>query len=42
MIQIKVQIGFWLTLLALIAAIVFDVLAMKRPAPAAAPAGEGP
>ena len=29
MIQVKVQIGFWLTLLALIAAIVFDLLAMK-------------
>ena len=42
MIQIKVQIGFWLTLLALIAAIVFDVLAMKRSAPAAAAAGDGP
>lgn len=36
MIQIKVQMGFWLVLLALIAAIVFDVLAMKATAPAAA------
>jgi hypothetical protein len=42
MIQIKVQIGFWLTLLALLAAIMFDVLAMKRPAPAAAPPAEPP
>ena len=42
MIHVEVEIGFWLTLLALIAAIVFDVLAMKKavPAPyaAAAPA----
>ena len=42
MIHVDVEIGFWLTLLALIAAIVFDVLAMKKavPAPyaAAAPA----
>ncbi|HMG48070.1 MAG TPA: hypothetical protein VK614_11485 [Allosphingosinicella sp.] len=42
MIQVKVQIGFWLTLLALVAAIVLDVLAMKRSAPAAAAVGEGP
>lgn len=34
MIHVEVEIGFWLTLLALIAAIVFDLLAMK---PAAAP-----
>ena len=42
MIQVKVQIGFWLTLLALIAAIVLDVLAMKRSAAATPAAGEGP
>jgi hypothetical protein len=36
MIQVKIQLGFWLTLLALVAAIVFDVLAMKPAAPAAA------
>lgn len=40
MIQIKVQIGFWLTLLALIAAVVLNFLAMKgsAAAPAAATA----
>ena len=42
MIQVKVQFGFWLTLLALIAAIVFDVLAMKRAAPAAYAAAAPP
>jgi hypothetical protein len=42
MIQIKVQIGFWLTLLALIAAIVFDVLAMKAAPPVAAAKPEPP
>jgi hypothetical protein len=43
MIHINVQIGFWLTLLALVAAIVFDILAMKRaPAPAAYAAAPAP
>lgn len=35
MIQVKVQMGFWLVLLALVAAVVFDFLAMKRATPAA-------
>ena len=34
MIQVHVQIGFWLLLAALVAAIVLDVLAMKKAAPA--------
>jgi hypothetical protein len=42
MIQIKVQIGFWLTLVALIAAIAFDLLAMKKAAPAPAAAAAPP
>lgn len=42
MIHINVQIGFWLTLLALIAAVVFDVLAMKQAAPAAYAAAPAP
>lgn len=45
MIHVEVEIGFWLCLLALIAAIVFDVLALKKAAPApyaaAAPAPPG-
>lgn len=45
MIHVEVEIGFWLTLLALIAAIVLDVLAMKKAAPApyaAAPPAQSP
>ncbi|HEV2818656.1 MAG TPA: hypothetical protein VGW40_15710 [Allosphingosinicella sp.] len=42
MIHIDVQIGFWLTLLALVAAIVFDFLAMKKAAPAAYAATPAP
>ena len=39
MIQVNVQIGFWLVLLALAAAVALNVLAMKgEPAPAAMPA----
>jgi hypothetical protein len=37
MIRVETQIGFWLTILALVAAIVLNVLAMKAPAVAAAP-----
>jgi len=42
MIHINVQIGFWLTLLALVAAIVFDFLAMKQAPPAAYAAAPAP
>jgi len=36
MIHVNVQIGFWLCLIALIAAVVFDFMSMKAGAPAAA------
>ena len=42
MIRVNIQIGFYLCLAALIAAVVFDVLAMKRGAPAAAAPAESP
>jgi len=37
LIHVNIQIGFWLCLVALVAAVVFDVLSMKAAAPAAAP-----
>ena len=33
MIKVEIEIGFWLTILALAAAIVLNVLAMKAPHP---------
>ena len=38
MIHVNIQIGFWLCLLALIAAVVFDIMSMRATAPAAAAA----
>src|SRR6185436_20564355 len=42
LIQVKPQIGFWLTVAVLAAALVFNVLAMKGPAAAAAPPAPPP
>ena len=41
MIHVNIEIGFWLTLAALAAAIVLDVLALKGPGAAAAPPPPG-
>jgi len=42
MIKVEPQMGFWLTILALVAAIVLNFLAMKAPGPVAAPAPPPP
>lgn len=42
MIQVKAEIGFWLTLVALIAAVILNVLAMKGTAAVVAPAAAAP
>lgn len=42
MIQVKTEIGFWLTILALAAAVVLNILGMKSAAPAAAASAPPP